>query len=160
MGRIGAPHGLRGWSQVWSYTDPPQGLLGYASLVGTRGGKTRSFSIAEGRMQGERAMLRFTGVDDRDAAAALTGYDLSVERAALAPTPPGSYYWHDLLGLAVVTVNGIALGRVQQLIQTGVHDVLVVQGERERLIPFALPQVVKKVDIDAGYIEVDWDAEY
>jgi 16S rRNA processing protein RimM len=49
---------------------------------------------------------------------------------------------------------------VQQLIQTGVHDVLVVQGERERLIPFALPQVVKKVDVDAGYIEVDWNAEY
>lgn len=111
-------------------------------------------------MQADRALVRFAGVDDRDAAGRLTGFELAVPRSVLEAAPAGSWYWHDLVGLAVVTVDGTPLGRVDHLIETGVHDVLVVRGERERLIPFALPQVVKNVDLDAGRIEVDWDAEY
>lgn len=160
VGRVGAPHGLRGWSQLWSFTDPPEGLLRYRRLQARRRGQTQVLEIAEGRLQGERVIVRFAGTDDRDAAAKLTGFELSVPRTALEPAPSGSWYWHDLIGLAVVTVDGTPLGRVDHLIETGVNDVLVVQGERERLIPFAQPQVVKQVDLDAGRIEVDWDAEY
>ena len=160
VGRIGAPHGIRGWSQLWSYTDPPQGLLRHPRLHAERRGQTRILEIAESRLQGERVIVRFSGTDDRDAAAKLTGFELSVPRATLEPPPPGSWYWHDLIGLAVVTVDGTPLGRVDRLIETGVNDVLVVGGERERLIPFAQPQIVKSVDLEAGRIEVDWDAEY
>jgi 16S rRNA processing protein RimM len=157
---VGAPHGVRGWSQVWSFTDPPEGLLRHAQLAAERRGQRLMLEIADSRMQGERVLVRFAGTDDRDAAAKLTGFELSVPRAEFEPPPPGSWYWHDLIGLAVVTVDGTPLGRVDHLIETGVNDVLVVQGEREWLIPFALPQIVKKVDLDAGRIEVDWDAEY
>jgi 16S rRNA processing protein RimM len=157
---VGAPHGVRGWSQVWSFTDPPEGLLRHAQLAAERRGQRLMLEIADSRMQGERVLVRFAGTDDRDAAAKLTGFELSVPRAEFEPPPPGSWYWHDLIGLAVVTVEGTPLGRVDHLIETGANDVLVVQGERERLIPFALPQIVKKVDLDAGRIEVDWDAEY
>jgi 16S rRNA processing protein RimM len=157
---VGAPHGVRGWSQVWSFTDPPEGLLRHAQLAAERRGQRLMLEIADSRMQGERVLVRFAGTDDRDAAAKLTGFELSVPRAEFEPPPPGSWYWHDLIGLVVVTVEGTPLGRVDHLIETGVNDVLVVQGERERLIPFALPQIVKKVDLDAGRIEVDWDAEY
>lgn len=157
---MGAPHGVRGWSQVWSFTDPPEGLLRHAQLAAERRGQRLMLEIADSRMQGERLLVRFAGTDDRDAAAKLTGFELSVPRAEFEPPPPGSWYWHDLIGLAVVTVDGTPLGRVDHLLETGVNDVLVVQGERERLIPFALPQIVKKVDLDAGRIEVDWDAEY
>ena len=160
LGRVGAPHGVRGWSQLWSFSDPPQGLLQHRRFEATRRGQRLVLEIADSRMQGDRLLVRFVGVEDRDAAARLTGFELAVPRAALEPAPPGSWYWHDLVGLAVVTVDGRPLGRVDHLIETGAHDVLVVQGERERLIPFALPQVVKKVDLDAGRIEVDWDAEY
>lgn len=160
LGRVGAPHGVRGWSQCWSFTDPPQNLLQHRRFEATRRGQRQVLEVADSRMQGERVLLRFADVDDRDAAARLTGFELAVPRAVLDAAPAGSWYWHDLVGLAVVTVDGTPLGRVDHLIGTGVHDVLVVQGERERLIPFALPQVVKKVDLDAGCIEVDWDAEY
>ncbi len=160
VGRVGAPHGIRGWSQLWSFTDPPEGLLRHPRLQARRRGQTQILEIADGRLQGERVIVRFAGTDDRNAAAKLTGFELSVPRTALEPAPPGSWYWHDLVGLAVVTVDGSPLGRVDHLIETGVNDVLVVRGERERLIPFAQPQIVKKVDLDAGCIEVDWDAEY
>lgn len=160
VGRVGAPHGVRGWSQLWSFTDPPEGLLRHPRLEAQRGGQRLMLDIADSRLQGERVLVRFAGADDRDAAAKLTGFELSVPRATLEPPPPGSWYWHDLIGLAVVTVDGTPLGQVDHLIETGVNDVLVVRGERERLIPFAQPQIVKKVDLDAGRIEVDWDAEY
>ncbi len=160
VGRVGAPHGVRGWSQMWSFTDPPEGLLRHRRFEAKRRGQRQMLEVVDSRMQGERVLVRFAGVDDRDAAARLTGFELSVPRATLEPAPPGSWYWHDLVGLAVVTVDGTPLGRVDHLIATGVNDVLVVQGERERLIPFAPAQTVKKVDLEAGRIEVDWDAEY
>lgn len=145
---------------MWSYADPPQGLLRHRQFTAVRHGQTRTLTIADSRMQDDRLRVRFDGVEDRDAAALLTGFELSVPRAALQPPPAGSWYWHDLVGLSVVAVDGMALGRVERLIETGAHDVLVVTGERERLIPFVHPQIVKRVDIDAGRIDVDWDAEY
>ncbi len=72
----------------------------------------------------------------------------------------GSWYWMDLIGLQVVTTGGVVLGQVTGLVETGANDVLVVQGERERLVPFVIDQYVKRVDLDAGLIEVDWDPEF
>ena len=78
------------------------------------------------------------------------------------PAPkPGEYYWSDLEGLEVVTVEGVALGRVSHLVATGANDVLIVKGaERERLIPFLVGQYVTKVDLDADRLTVDWDPEF
>jgi 16S rRNA processing protein RimM len=77
------------------------------------------------------------------------------------PKPkPGEYYWVDLEGLEVSNLEGIALGRVSHLFDTGSNQVMVVQGERERLIPFLEGDFVKHVDFEAGRIEVDWDAEF
>jgi 16S rRNA processing protein RimM len=77
------------------------------------------------------------------------------------PDPaPGEYYWNDLLGLTVVTLQNEPLGKVDHLLETGANDVLVVSGDRERLIPFVLDDVVKRVDLDAGVIQVDWDKEF
>ncbi|GAB4353799.1 MAG: ribosome maturation factor RimM [Immundisolibacter sp.] len=160
LGRIGAPHGVRGWSQVWSYADPPQGLLRHRRFTAVRHKQTRTLTVVESRAQGDRLQLRFDGIEDRDAAALLTGFELGVPRSALQAPPAGSWYWCDLVGLSVVTMDGTPLGRVQGMIETGAHDVLVVTGERERLIPFVYPQIVKQVDLDAGRIDVDWEAEY
>ena len=74
---------------------------------------------------------------------------------------PGEYYWSDLEGLEVVTVEGIALGRVSHLVATGANDVLVVKDDkRERLIPFLLGQFVTEVDLEAARLTVDWDPEF
>lgn len=145
---------------MWSYADPPQGLLRHRQFTAVRHGQTRTLTVAESREQDDRLRLRFDGVEDRDAAALLTGFELCVPRSALQAPPAGSWYWRDLVGLSVVTMDGAPLGRVERLIETGAHDVLVVTGERERLIPFVHPQIVKRVDLDAGRIDVDWDAEY
>ena len=84
------------------------------------------------------------------------GADVAVHRRQLPAAEAGRYYWVDLIGLSVVNREGIALGTVIALMETGANDVLVVQGERERLIPFVLGRVVLDVDLEAGVIEVDW----
>ena len=80
--------------------------------------------------------------------------------SALPSTRPGEYYWADLVGLEVRTLDGVDLGRIEQLFETGSNDVIVVQGERERLIPYIWDQVVREVDLDAGTMLVDWDPEF
>ena len=78
----------------------------------------------------------------------------------LPAAQPGEYYWSDLQGLEVVTLQGESLGTVDHLLETGANDVLVVTGERERLIPFVLGQVVDDVDLERGEIRVDWDRDF
>ena len=84
---------------------------------------------------------------------------LTVPRETLPPAPENEYYWSDLIGLDVINTKGVAFGKVKELLESGAHDVLVVSGDRERLIPF-VGQIVKKVDLAAGTLEVDWEADY
>ena len=91
----------------------------------------------------------------------MVGSDILVPRSALPETTaPGEYYWADLIGLNVKTLDGVELGRIEQLFETGANDVIVVQGERERLLPYIWQQVVREVDLDAGRMLVDWDPEF
>jgi 16S rRNA processing protein RimM len=105
-------------------------------------------------------VARLESCENRDQAAALMNCEIGVRRDQLPATAPGEYYWYDLLGLEVVTLQNEVLGKVDHLLETGANDVLVVVGDRERLIPFVLNDVVKHVDQQAGFIRVDWDKDY
>ncbi|QIW16807.1 16S rRNA processing protein RimM [Pasteurellaceae bacterium RH1A] len=79
----------------------------------------------------------------------------------------GDYYWHDLIGCAVVNTEGYQMGVVSEMMETGSNDVLVVKangkdafGKQERLIPFLYEQVVKRVDLTTKTITVEWDAGF
>ncbi len=90
----------------------------------------------------------------------MIGCEIGIPRDELPATQPDEYYWHDLQGLTVVTLAGERLGTVDHLIETGANDVLVVEGDRERLIPFVMGQVIVDVDLDKGEIQVDWDKDF
>jgi 16S rRNA processing protein RimM len=102
---------------------------------------------------------KLAGVDDRNAAELLQGCDVAVTREELGPAREGEIFWVDLVGLEVVNRQGEALGRVEELLRTGGADVLVIRGERERLIPFVASYVLG-VDREAKRITVDWEAGY
>lgn len=158
VGRIAGVYGLNGWVKVVSETDPRDGILGYAPwLIGPEATPRR---LSERKLHGKGMIVRLDGCDDRDAAAQLVGQEIAVTREQLPPPRPDEFYWFDLEGLAVVTIAGVDLGRVDHLFSTGVNDVLVVKGERERLLPFAWGDVVKDVDFERGRIEVDWDPDF
>lgn len=120
----------------------------------------KSVKIVDGRKQGKGLAALLPGYDNREDAVALVGQQIFVDREQMPPTDEDEYYWSDLEGMEVHTTDGKKLGRVDRLMETGANDVLVVSGDRERLIPFVQGQYVKRVDLEADLIEVDWDPDF
>ena len=152
--------GVRGELKLESYTEPRTRIFGYQPWLLKSASGENEISGCRGREQGKGIVATLPNIDDRDAAARFVGSEIWVRRSALPSSKRGEYYWIDLEGLEVVTVEGVTLGKVSHLLATGAKDVLVVNGERERLIPFVLDDYVKQVDFDAGRITVDWDPEF
>ena len=124
------------------------------------GDDKKPVKIVDGRKQGKGLAALLPGFENREQAAALVGQQIFVERDQMPPTEKDEYYWSDLEGLEVQTTGGEKLGRVDRLMETGANDVLVVTGDRDRLIPFIQGQYVKRVDLEAELIEVDWDPDF
>ena len=160
LGRVSGLFGVNGWVRVFSYTEPREGITRYHPVFLQRQGEWREFRIEAGRAHGAGVVLKFADCDDRDQAAALIQSDIAVRRAQLPPPRPGEYYWADLEGLRVVTLAGVELGAVSHLLATGANDVLVVKGERERLLPFVQGQVVVEVNLEQRLLRVDWDPDF
>jgi 16S rRNA processing protein RimM len=161
IGRIHGAFGVRGELKLESFTDPPGNLLRYQPwILRDAQGREREVTDARGRIGGKGLIGTIPGIDDRDTAEALRGAELYVPRSALPPPQPGEFYWVDLEGLRVSNLEGIDFGVVDYVFSNGANDVMVVRGERERMIPFARPDYVHDVDFDAGRVVVDWDAEF
>lgn len=160
VGRVTGLFGVRGWVKVFSHTEPRDNVLGYRPWWIEVDGAPRAFDIVDGRVHGKGIVAQLAGIDDRDAAEALLGKDITVARGQLAPAGKDEWYYADLEGLEVVTVGGVALGRIASLFDTGANTVMVVRGERERLVPFTVGDVVKSVELDGGRVVVDWDPEF
>lgn len=163
MGRVAAPYAVKGWIKVQPFTEYLDSLLDYGFWwLGHEEGRQqgwREYRVLEGKVHGQTLLVRLQGVEGRDAAEALKGLDVAVNRAAFPETGPDEYYWDDLIGLEVVNTEDESLGRVEGLLETGAHDVLRVMGERERLIPF-VNAYVREVDRAAGRILVEWGADW
>ncbi|GMQ96299.1 MAG: ribosome maturation factor RimM [Gammaproteobacteria bacterium] len=160
MGRVSGVYGVRGWLRVRSDCEPAEQLLAYSPWQLKTVSGWRSHVLEEGKAHGPGLVAKLATVDAREQARQLVGADIAVDRSQLPALAQDDYYWHDLIGFGVVTRDGEELGRVTGLMQTGANDVLVVNGERERLIPFIREQVVLAVDAQARRIEVDWDPDF
>lgn len=161
LGRIGAPFGVRGWMHVDSYTDPLDGLLEYPQWVLRVGsGERLTRTLAEGHPQGDRLVARLDGIEDRDAAAALTGAVIEVQRSQLPAPGRRQHYQADLIGLAVRNLEGTELGTVAQFVDAPTGPVMVVKAAdgREHWV-LATREYLRKVEMEAGLILVDWPVE-
>jgi 16S rRNA processing protein RimM len=165
LGRIGAPFGLAGWVHVSSFTDPPEALLEYPEwALRLEHGERKKHRLIEGHLHGERLVVRLDGMETRDAAALLTGAWVEVERAELPPTGDREYYRADLVGLEVENLEGIALGRVAYFVDAPAGAVMVVAAatpdtSRTEHWILADPTHLRRVDLAAGRIVVDWPAQ-
>ena len=166
VGRIGRTHGVKGWVKLQSWTSPAKNILEFAHLLVATENGHRRLRIDHSRWQGGNLLAHFEGYDEPELAKRLSGCEVSVESSELAELEPGEYYWHQLQGLRVINLAGENFGRVGHLLETGANDVLVVEPEagsiddRQRLIPFVRERVVRRVDLEAGVIEVDWGADF
>jgi len=158
MGRVAAPFGIKGWIKVQTFTEATDGLLDYRSWWLGGGDSWKQYQVEESAVHGQVILAKLAGAEDREAVAKWKGLEIAVPREAL-PEADGMVYWTDLVGLRVVNREGIELGTVDSLLDNGAHGVLVVQGDRERLIPF-VPVHVDGVELEAGRILVDWQQDF
>lgn len=170
LGRINGLFGVRGWVKVYSYTRPAENLLGHERwqlrcATEGRPGDWRPFRVLASRRQGKTLVVQLADDDgaalaDRDAAIQLLDAEIAVAREDLPPLEPGQYYWSDLVGLEVLNRDAVPLGRVTAMMETGANDVLIVEGERQRLIPFVIGEIVDTIDLDTGRIVVVWEPDF
>ena len=161
VGRLHGAFGVRGEVKLESFTEPQRAIAKYQpwTLRDARGIE-RACEGVRVREGGKGLIATMPGIEDKDAADALRGTEVLVPRSALPPPAEGEFYWVDLEGLRVVNVEGTDFGIVSHLFSTGANDVLVAQGERERMIPFVQPDYIRSVDFEAGVVTVDWDADF
>ena len=161
LGKFHGGFGVKGEVKLESFTDPPERIFKYLPwTLRDAQGRERACTGAKGRATHKGVVATLPEIQDRDAADALRGTEVWVPRSTLPPPSPGEYYWVDLEGLRVQNLEGVDFGTVSHLFSTGANDVLVVQGDRERMIPFVEPDFITSVDFDAGLVTVDWDADF
>ncbi len=160
IGKISGLFGVKGWVKVFSYTDPKENILNYSPWILKKAERSKLVNIVEGKRHGKAVIVRLEGIKDRDLAAEICGWDIFIEHGQLPAPEAGEYYWTDLVGLQVETVDGVQLGAVDHLLRTGANDVLVVVGDRERLVPFLQGRTIVNIDLAGGKMIVDWDPDF
>ena len=160
VGKISGVFGVKGWVKVFSFTDIRENILNYSPWLLKKDSETRSVNVIDGKLQGKAVVAQLDGVNDRDQAASFMGWDIFITPDQLPKVAKDEYYWSDLIGLSVETNQGVQLGIVDSLLETGANDVVIVKGERERVIPFLQGQTITSIDLDAGRMVVDWDPDF
>lgn len=165
LGKITSVHGVRGEVKVYSFTDPIDNLLDYQHWTLKRDAEVRQMELVSGRLQGKVLVAKLKGLDDREVARTYAGFEICVPREQLPDLEDGEFYWYQLVGLKVIDMQGQLLGRLDHLLETGANDVMVVKpcagslDDRERLLPYT-EQCVQGIDLAAGEMRVDWDADF
>lgn len=164
LGRITGAWGIKGGVRIQPYGDDPAAWTAMRSLwiadeEPSSGWSRHKFGNL--RVQGDGVVVQFDGIDDRNAAEALAGRLVGAPRSEMPEPDEDEYYWGDLIGLEVVNVQGESIGKVKSLIETGANEVLVVGTAEggDKLLPF-VDEVVLKVDVSGGRIDVAWGIDW
>jgi 16S rRNA processing protein RimM len=159
VGNITGVHGVKGWVKVFSNTSPRENILSYSPWRIATGDQIQIVT-ASGRLQGKNVVARLEGIDQRDQAIDLVGSKIYILPEQMPQLGVGDYYWSDLIGLEVESLDAEPLGTVETMMETGANDVMVLRGDRERLIPFVMDEVVRSVDLTNKRVVVDWKPDY
>jgi 16S rRNA processing protein RimM len=157
IGKIVGVHGIKGYVKIHCEAESVSLLLpGLSVIVREPKGASCVMEIMDARPQGRILLLLLKGVFDRTEAEKLPGSELLIEKYRLPELEPDTYYWSDILGISVISVDGHAVGTVSSLIETGSNDVYVVKtlDNGEILIP-AIASVVIEIDLNRRIMRVD-----
>lgn len=170
LGKLNGLFGVKGWVKIFSNTQPKENILSYSPWYLKRNGQWQEFKLLSGRSHGKGVIAHLEGCSDRDIAAELIGSEIAIKREQLAIPNSGEYYWNDLIGLLVKNLDGVELGKVTSMLETGANDVIVTFDEdgekdakgkkRERLIPFVFEDVIQEINLEQGFMTVDWDEDF
>lgn len=160
VGKFGRPQGLQGLVRVFSFTQPLGNLYDYAPWHAEIAGHLKCLELLELKKNAKFGLVRVAGFASRELAEILTNVEILVAKNILPTLNEGEYYWHELVGMTVKNTSGVVLGEVRDMLATGANDVMIVEGEKERLIPYVYTEFVVKVDNDSNLITVKWDEDF
>lgn len=160
IGRFGRPHGIKGFITVVSFTEPRENILNYTHWHIGSNDQWQPLNILQTNVNNKLILVQVEGYAEREHVARLTNVEIAVKREQLQPLKSDEYYWHELVGMNVVTQHNIVLGIVSEIMATGSNDVLVVLGERRHLIPFLPKDVILDINPSQRLITVDWDPDF
>ena len=155
LGKVAATHGIKGQLRIVPYSGSGETFLALKSvLLRNASGKTDEHELAAVSSHGRKVLVALKGYTDINQVIPFVGSEVLIKREQLPPVEEGEFYWHDLIGMKVVTDTGRHLGILESIIETGSNDVYVVtSGKQEILVP-ALEDVVVSVDLAAKVMTV------
>jgi 16S rRNA processing protein RimM len=159
LGKISGVFGVKGWVKIFDFSRQRGGILNHPRWLLGDEQKWTERRVEFGQVHGKTVIAKLVDCNDREDAEKLRGTAVAVWPEWLTVANPGEFYWFQLQGLEVFNLDNESLGKVTSLIETGANDVLVVKGDRERLIPYT-KNAVKHVDLDNGKITVDWSIDF
>ncbi len=166
LGKISGVHGIKGWVKVFSHTSPREQITEYKEwFLKGRDSDWKPIRVIDGKKQGKNIIAFLENTHHRDQAEALVGSEIAIHKDQLKKLSKGEYYWRDLIGLSVETIEGEKLGEIDWLFDTGSNDVLVVKDTdgaeiKERMLPYVMGDVIQSIDLEKSLMIVDWDPEF
>lgn len=156
IGKIVRPHGLRGEIKIISFAESVETFNNLDTIYLKKSdGSTQPLHISKARQNKNLIILGLKEVSTIDGAEEMRGIELFIDEKDLEELPEGEYYQRDLIGLSVLTVEGLELGIIKDIIPTGSHDLIVVKnGSEEHLIP-AIKDVMRDVNLKEGKLIIE-----
>jgi 16S rRNA processing protein RimM len=156
IGEIIGTHGIKGTNKFRSYAESLEVYApGRSILVRESSGRETSREISWVKHHSRTPLLSFKGITGRSQAELLVGAELFISKAELPQPENGSFYWFDLIGIAVYTTDDVYLGRIAAIIETGSNDVYVVKDKKKEVLIPALESVVMNIDLGQKRMQVD-----
>lgn len=175
LGKVQGIFGLNGALKIYSWTSPKENIFKYKSWQldfseaknSAESNQTpKQYKLCEGRQHKKGLIAFLEGISTATDAQQMIGAYIKILKSELPILAENEYYWSDLIGLKVFNLDGYLLGKVKELIETGANDCLIVApcsnsfDVKERVLPYLSPEFIKKIDLDAGSIEIDWDKDF
>lgn len=159
IGSFGKTFGILGWIKVNSLTSPRKNILDFKPWLIKRKQSWEEICIAASREHSNNIIVKLPNYNSPEEAQSLVNAKIAIWQKQLPKLQLSEYYWTDLIDLKVINSQGFDLGTVQDLMSTGANDILVVFGNRKRLIPY-ISQAILKVDLPEKIIQVDWEQDW
>ena len=162
VGRLGRTFGVEGWLRF--YTSLDFSLHEFSKIKSlffkeSAAAPLEEMELCSVRRGKDAWLVKLAGVDTPELAQRVVGREVFLPRNELPKLRSGEFYWSDLKGLTVINQKSLVLGKITEIIATGANDVLVVEGERRRLIPY-ISQVIVKIDLNTAQMVVAWEEDF
>lgn len=168
IARLGKTHGIHGWLRLYSFMQNPADALEYSSnwhiscTASTQASCDKSWQpleLEKSKPQQNYWLVKLADYNSPEAASALVNAEIAIPTTIIKALPAGEYYWHQLIGLQVITESGAVLGKICEMQETGANDVMLIQGERLHCLPYT-DHTVLNTCLQKKVMTVDWDPDF